>query len=86
MIYKWLVKYAGKYGFGQPYTSGRDSGYNEEKWHWSYLPLAKQFLQAWNTLYLSNPSAFNRKNLFMGSEYAGHLAPVYVNSISRECK
>jgi LAS superfamily LD-carboxypeptidase LdcB len=86
VIYRWFVKNARAYGFGQPYTSGRDSGYEEEKWHWSYLPLAKQFLQSWNTLYISDPSAFNRKNMFQGSEKAGHLAPVYVNFISRECK
>jgi zinc D-Ala-D-Ala carboxypeptidase len=46
-IYKWLEKHALEYGFCQPYTSkdaGR-TGYEEEKWHWSYMPLAKGFLE-----------------------------------------
>jgi hypothetical protein len=45
-IYQWLTTHAADYGFCQPYTSkanGR-TGYEEEKWHWSYLPLARQFL------------------------------------------
>lgn len=46
-IYDWLTSHANEYGFCQPYTSkssGR-SGYEEERWHWSYLPLAKEFLE-----------------------------------------
>jgi len=46
-IYQWLSAHAGKFGFCQPYTakaSGR-TGYEEEKWHWSYLPLSKLFLE-----------------------------------------
>jgi zinc D-Ala-D-Ala carboxypeptidase len=42
--YKWLVAHAGEYGFCQPYTAKgaeRPDGYNEEKWHWSYLPISK---------------------------------------------
>ena len=49
-IYDWLVANAADYGFHQVYTSketGR-TGYNEEKWHWSYLPLAGAYLKAFN--------------------------------------
>ncbi len=41
--YDWLVANAADFGFCQPYTPkgpNRPEGYNEEKWHWSYLPLA----------------------------------------------
>ena len=41
--YAWLRKNAHKFGFHQPYTKkdqGR-TGYEEEKWHWSYAPLAR---------------------------------------------
>lgn len=44
-LYKWLQENAGKYGFCQPYTSGRPTGYFEEKWHWSYTPLSKGFTE-----------------------------------------
>ena len=44
--YLWLQAHASQYGFCQPFTSksnGR-TGYEEEKWHWSYLALSKGFL------------------------------------------
>ncbi len=42
-IYTWLKEHAHEYGFCQPYTkmgSDRHSGYLEERWHWSYIPVA----------------------------------------------
>ena len=51
--YDWLTKNASKYGFYQVYTNkekNHRSGYNEEKWHWSYLPIAKQYLKKYNQL------------------------------------
>lgn len=48
-IYNWLKAHGAEYGFCQPYTSkesGR-TGYEEEKWHWSYLPLSGVFLEAY---------------------------------------
>ena len=46
-IYQWLSTHASEYGFCQPYTSkvGGRTGYEEEKWHWSYLPLSGAFLE-----------------------------------------
>ena len=86
IIYQWLLKNASKYGFYQPYTANRDTGYKEEKWHWSYLPLSKQFLKDWNTLYSNMQSEFWAELSFRGVEHVGHLAPVYVNSINSECR
>ncbi|MDN3493003.1 M15 family metallopeptidase [Winogradskyella bathintestinalis] len=48
--YDWLTSNASTFGFYQTYTSkdnGR-TGYNLEKWHWSYLPLASQYLKFYN--------------------------------------
>jgi len=86
IIYQWLKQNASKYGFAQPYTEGRTDGYKEEKWHWSYIPLAKQYLKEWNNSYQEDPSQFTRSGIFSGSEKSGHLAPVYVNSINPACK
>lgn len=49
--YKWLSKNAHKYGFYQVYTSKESGrkGYNMEKWHWSYLPLADEYLNFYNS-------------------------------------
>jgi zinc D-Ala-D-Ala carboxypeptidase len=46
-VYEWLTIHAANYGFCQPYTSkadGKRTGYEEEKWHWSYHRLSKDFL------------------------------------------
>ncbi|MEO0625364.1 MAG: M15 family metallopeptidase [Bacteroidota bacterium] len=39
-VYEWLLENASDYGFCQPYTAGRPYGYEEERWHWSYLPVS----------------------------------------------
>lgn len=86
VVYRWMTANARRYGFCQPYTAGRKSGYQEEKWHWSYVPLSKLFCARWNDLHRKDPEAFTRSGLFFGSETAGKLAPEYVNSISDECR
>lgn len=48
--YEWLVANAGKYGFCQVYSEmgeNRPYGYQEEKWHWSYLPISKDLTDAY---------------------------------------
>jgi len=50
LVYQWLKQNAPKYGFFQPYTKideKRPTGYFEEKWHWSYQPIAEKCLQAY---------------------------------------
>lgn len=46
-LYNWLVNNAPKYGFQQPFNANRRSGYQEEKWHWSYVPLSINYLKAY---------------------------------------
>lgn len=50
-VYEWLCENAHKFGFYQPYSakgavgSGlRETGHEEEKWHWSYYPLASVYM------------------------------------------
>jgi D-alanyl-D-alanine carboxypeptidase len=84
-VYAWLVKNASTYGFCQPYNKkdeNRLSGYNEEKWHWSYTPLAKDFLKDYLALitdeYITGFLGDTQvKNLY--------LIPNYVASINPEC-
>ncbi len=69
-IYNWLTAHAHRFGFCQPYTdkAGGRTGYEEEKWHWSYTPLANQFLQQYlATVKLSDITGFQ------GSEAAAEL-------------
>ncbi|MFM2395090.1 MAG: hypothetical protein RLZZ546_3073 [Bacteroidota bacterium] len=47
-IYDWLSLNAHLYGFCQVYSAKgkeRPEGYNEEKWHWSYMPISSQLVQ-----------------------------------------
>ena len=48
--YDWLVQNANSFGFYQVYTNKENgrTGYNLEKWHWSYLPLATDYLKFYN--------------------------------------
>lgn len=79
-LYDWLNSNAHQYGFYQVYTSkdhGR-TGYSEEKWHWSYLPLAEKFLSEYNATI--KPEDFTG---FAGAELAKELRILedYVNGI-----
>ena len=51
--YAWLAENAPKFGFCQVYSvkgSQRPYGYEEEPWHWSYLPLAADFTRLYAEL------------------------------------
>lgn len=79
-IYDWLQTHAATYGFHQVYTSKENGrrGYNEERWHWSYLPLASEYLRVFNeTVTESDFSGFS------GAQEAENLRIIqnYVNGI-----
>ena len=82
-VYQWLQSHAAEYGFCQPYTSKADgrAGYEEEKWHWSYLPLSKELLKE----YVKSVGYSDIKN-FKGSEAARSIKAIenYVQGIG--CK
>jgi D-alanyl-D-alanine carboxypeptidase len=69
-VYQWLSAHAPEYGFCQPYTSKANGrkGYEEEKWHWSYLPLSKLFLEEYK-----KQISYSDINGFQGSEQAPSL-------------
>lgn len=84
-IYNWLNENANDFGFYQVYTNkanGR-TGYNLEKWHWSYLPLASQYLDFYN----SNIKVEDI-NGFEGADLSEHLYIIesYVNGVSQKLK
>lgn len=83
--YNWLLKNANKYGFYQVYTSKKDGrdGYNLERWHWSYIPLANKYLKFYN----KNISYEDIKG-FNGYEYSKKIEVIesYVNGISPKIK
>src|SRR3989344_1310665 len=84
-IYDWLTQNAGRFGFCQVYNAKngiRPMGYNEEKWHWSYLPLARSFTEEYKNLITESDLTG-----FLGEEYAigQNLITDYVLGINSEC-
>ena len=78
--YQWLTAHAKTFGFHQVYSnknSGR-TGYNVEEWHWSYMPLASNYLKAYNTTI-----TYKDINGFTGSENAPKVRMIedFVNGI-----
>lgn len=84
--YDWLVANAGTFGFCQPYTAkgaGRNTGYNEERWHWTYMPVSQRYTQDAG-MYL-NDALFSG---FQGAETAPQIKIVenYVLGINSGCR
>lgn len=79
-IYNWLLQHAKTYGFNQVYTDKQNgrTGYNLEKWHWSYMPLSKKYLNFYN-----ENISYNDISGFKGSEHAEAFDVIknYVNGI-----
>jgi len=85
-IYNWLVEHASKFGFAQAYTpkgAARPFGYEEEKWHWSYVPRAVQFTRQY-VRQIANDSIDG----FDGSNAAKEIDIVqkYVNGVAASCR
>lgn len=85
-LYDWLQAHAAEYGFCQVYTPkgpNRPNGYHEERWHWSYMPLASQFLKQ----YGQKVTHADIKG-FTGADAAPliEIIPNYVMGIAPACK
>lgn len=85
-IYDWLKAHANNFGFYQTYTDkslNNRTGYEEEKWHWSYMPLAGPYLDFYNE-HVTNEDISG----FEGSELAPQIDMVgnYVNGVSVKVK
>ncbi|MFN4079554.1 MAG: M15 family metallopeptidase [Saprospiraceae bacterium] len=82
-VYEWLSRRAGEFGFCMPYSAGRATGYQEEKWHWSYMPLSSQFLSDYERQIRAEQISG-----FRGDSLAATLDVVnrYVSGIAPECR
>ena len=84
LVYEFLNRSASEFGFQQVYTSKETpnstrSGYEEEKWHWSFTPIATPMLEAYNELISTDDI-----NGFKGSRRADSIKIIndYVNGIT----
>jgi D-alanyl-D-alanine carboxypeptidase len=83
--YDWLKANASTYNFCQPYTAlgdKRPHGYQEEKWHWSYLPIARQL-----TDFAREHLTYDLIRGFDGAAAAKDIKVVerYVLGINKDC-
>lgn len=83
--YKWLVNNAHKFGFCQVYTdksTSKRTGYEMEKWHWSYTPISSHYLKKYNELV-----NYKLVNGFKGSYFAPKIKSIenFVNGIDQSC-
>ena len=85
-VYQWLLDHAEAYGFAQPYTpkgADRPQGYEEEKWHWSYLPLS---------ITMTHDAAETLRDSMISGFLGAHTAPAigvvdnYILGIHKTCK
>ncbi len=84
-IYDWLTANASKFGYCQVYSPKGDDrpwGYNEEKWHWSYLPVAQKLTQQYKAKIKDTDISG-----FEGSETASQIGMIekYVLGINKSC-
>lgn len=84
-VYAFLVEVGPAFGFCQPYSPkgpDRPDGYEEERWHWTYMPTADKLLR------LAKDSLTN--DMIAGFDGAGTATKInvvekYVLGISEDC-
>ncbi len=84
--FDWLSEHASEFGYCRPYTkigTDRQSGYQEEKWHWSYIPVADLC-----TKYAEQNLSNEMISGFLGAEVAKqiNIKDNYILGISSSCK
>ena len=84
-IYDWLTAHAPQYGFCQVYSAkgaDRPTGYEEEKWHWSYMPVSSWYLKQYPI-----DVGYERITGFEGATAAKDIDVIknYVQGINPEC-
>jgi hypothetical protein len=85
-FYDWLTLHALEYGFCQVYSAkgaDRPTGYEEEKWHWSYMPVASWYLKQYPV-----DVGYERLTGFQGAEAAKDIDVIknYVQGINPACR
>jgi len=85
-VHDWLQQNAPSFGFCQPYTAhgnNRQGGYEEEKWHWSYMPVSKKYLLAFK-----ESVEYEHITGFDGWETASQIGVIerYVLDVNEDCK
>ena len=86
-VYSWLSSNAHNYGFCQVYDDKKETkrtGYEVEKWHWSYMPISTLMLDAY-----INQIQYKDINGFQGDKLAANssvkIIENFILGISKSC-
>lgn len=83
--FNWLVANAPSYGFSRPYTSKKEgrTGYEEEKWHWSYTPISVPY-----TRHIEEFIDYEDITGFKGDATAQEIdvIPLYMLGVHNSCR
>ncbi|WP_392566268.1 M15 family metallopeptidase [Utexia brackfieldae] len=87
ILYAWLLENMPKYGFCQSFNIGRQGGYQPEEWHWSYQPIAKQYIAEYKQYMDKQPELVMDKLNFIGHEKIPlkTLISQYVFVVNQDC-
>lgn len=87
VLYQWLKKNMPTYGFCQAYNQERQGGYQTEEWHWSYHPVAVQYLQAYRKILATQPESILNRLDFVGHDKIDLLVLLkeYVLTVNDKC-
>jgi zinc D-Ala-D-Ala carboxypeptidase len=87
-VYSWLSSNAHNYGFCQVYDNKKETqrtGYEVEKWHWSYMSISTLILDAY-----INQIQYKDINGFQGDELASNssvkIIENFILGISKSCR
>ncbi|MDF7670710.1 M15 family metallopeptidase [Orbaceae bacterium ESL0721] len=83
----WLQQNMKNYGFCQSFNEGRNGGYQTEEWHWSYQPIAKQYIAEYKALLDHNPTKITETLNFTGHDQIRLEALIkeYVLQVNPDC-
>ena len=87
ILHTWLQQNMKNYGFCQPFSEGRSGGYQPEEWHWSYRPIAKQYIAEYKAQLERDPNKITSTLNFIGHDKITLLALVkeYVLQVNKAC-
>jgi D-alanyl-D-alanine carboxypeptidase len=86
-IYTWLKNNASKYGFCQVYddkSKSQRTGYEMEKWHWSYLPLSSIYLEDYKAQ-ISYTDIEGFKGSYLAKHKSIKMIQNFVCGINKSC-
>lgn len=87
ILHQWLEENMPKYGFCRPFSEGRSGGYQPEEWHWSYKPIAKEYLKQYQMILEQEPAKIISKLNFSGYNKItlADLLKEYVLDVNSDC-